>query len=187
MPELFLMNVKENFMRKLFRLGSVVSATVLLAGLVACGSQPMNSQSPNYPPGAVYQQGQQGVYQQGSPAPYGGVEYGRVTNVEIIRSQEPARTNPAGAIIGGIAGAVIGHQIGGGTGKDLATIAGGVGGAVAGNAIQKNSSSNTQGREVYRISVQVDNGTYRAYDLGNAVDLRAGDRVRIENGQLYRM
>jgi outer membrane lipoprotein SlyB len=183
-------------MRNSFRLGSVISAAMLLAGLAACGSQPMNSTS-NYPAGTVYpQQGgypqqsgypQQGVYQQNSPAPYGAVEYGRVTNVEVIRSQEPARTNPAGAIIGGIAGAVIGHQVGGGTGKDLATIAGGVGGAVAGNAIQKNSSSNSQAREVYRISVQVDNGAYRAYDLGTAIDLRPGDRVRIENGQLYRM
>jgi outer membrane lipoprotein SlyB len=188
--------LKENFMRKSFRVGSVFSATVLLAGLAACGSQPMNSTpTSNYPAGTVYpQQGgypqqsgypQQGVYQQNSPAPYGAVEYGRVTNVEVIRTQEPGRAGPAGAIIGGIAGAVIGHQVGRGTGKDLATIAGGVGGAVAGNAVQ--NSSNTQAREVYRISVQVDNGTYRAYDLGTAVDLRAGDRVRIENGQLYRM
>ena len=165
-------------MRNSLRAGSIVVTAIVLAGLAACGSQPMNATPvSSYPAGTVYQQG---------PAtPVGAIEYGRVTNVEVFRSQEPGRASPAGAIIGGVAGAVIGHQIGRGTGKDLATIAGGVGGAVAGNAIGNNSS--TQVRETYRVSVQVDNGTYRSYDLGTAIDLRAGDRVRIENGQLYRM
>lgn len=178
-------------MRSSFRFGSAVSAAVLLAGLAACAAPPMYA-SPEgypgtgYPAGNVYPSGTAyPAYPSGTGARVGGVEYGRVTNVEVIRTQEPGRPGAAGAVIGGIAGAVIGHQIGRGTGKDLATIAGGVGGAVAGNAIQ--NSGNTQVREVYRVSVQVDNGAYRSYDLGTAIDLRAGDRVRIENGQLYRM
>ena len=161
-----------------FRFASVVSAAIVVAGLTACAGQPMNSTPvANYPSGTMYPSG--------GNAPSGYVEYGRVTNVEVVRGQEPTGSNTAGTIIGGIAGAVIGNQIGRGTGKDLATIAGGVGGAVAGNAIQRNS--NTQVRDMYRVSVQVDNGSYRSYDMGSAVDLRAGDRVRIENGQLYRM
>jgi outer membrane lipoprotein SlyB len=158
------------------RLASVVAATALLVGMTACA--PMNSTPvatyPTYPSGSVY-----------SGGAVGAVEYGRVTNVEVIRTQEPGGSGTAGAIIGGIAGAVIGNQVGRGTGKDLATIAGGVGGAVAGNAIAKNA--NTQVKETHRVSVQVDGGAYRSYDMGAAVDLRAGDRVRIENGQLYRM
>ncbi|WP_421954844.1 glycine zipper 2TM domain-containing protein [Polaromonas sp.] len=175
-------------MRSSFRFGSAISAVALLAGLAACASQPMYASPEGYP-GTAYPAGS--AYPAGTAYPssmggqVGGVEYGRVTNVELIRTQEPGRPGAAGAVIGGIAGAVIGHQIGRGTGKDLATIAGGVGGAVAGNAIQ--NSGNTQVRDVYRVSVQVDNGSYRAYDLATQVDLRAGDRVRIENGQLYRM
>jgi outer membrane lipoprotein SlyB len=177
-------------MRSLFRLGSVVSAALVVVSLAACVAPPMNTTPvSNYPSGNTYPSGNAypsgNVYPSGSNAPMGAVEYGRVTNVEVIRTQEPGSPGVAGAVIGGIAGAVIGHQVGRGTGKDLATIAGGVGGAVAGNAIQKNA--NTQVRDVYRVSVQVDNGAYRSYDLGTAVDLRAGDRVRIENGQLYRM
>lgn len=165
-------------MRSSIRFGSLASAALLTIGLAACGSQPMNANSSaSYPAG--------NVYPSGNAAPMGVVEYGRVTNVEVLRTQEPARPGVAGAVIGGIAGAVIGHQVGQGTGRDLATIAGGVGGAVAGNAIQNNA--NPQARDVYRVSVQVDNGAYRSYDLGTAVDLRAGDRVRIENGQLFRM
>lgn len=164
--------------RSIFRFSSVVSMAVVVAGLAACAGQPTYSTPvANYPSGTIYPAG--------NNAPSGFVEYGRVTNVEVVRVEQPATTNAAGTIIGGIAGAVLGHQIGRGTGKDLATIAGGVGGAVAGNAIQRNS--NPQVRDTYRVSVQIDNGSYRAYDMGSAVDLRAGDRVRIENGQLYRM
>lgn len=175
---------KENFMRSSLRFlssssgrfASVVAATVLLVGMAACA--PMNSAPvatyPAYPATPTYSGGSVRA-----------VEYGRVSNVEVIRTQEPGDSGTAGAIIGGIAGAVIGNQVGRGTGKDLATIAGGVGGAVAGNAIAKNA--NTQVRDTYRVSVQVDGGAYRTYDMGTAVDFRAGDRVRIENGQLYRM
>ena len=40
--------------------------------------------------------------------------------------------NPAGGVLGAIAGAAIGNQIGGGSGKDIATVVGGVIGYQAG-------------------------------------------------------
>lgn len=165
---------------------SVASAVVLLAGLAACGSQPMNSSAPvsTYPsssyPSSPYPSSQ---YPAGSVTP-GYVEYGRVTNVEVIRTQEPGQSSGAGAIIGGIAGGVVGNQIGSGSGRDVARIAGIAGGAIAGNAIEQNSK--TQIRESFRVSVRTDNGAMRSYDLASSADLRAGDRVRIENGQVYR-
>ncbi|MES2509385.1 MAG: glycine zipper 2TM domain-containing protein [Pseudomonadota bacterium] len=169
-------------MRSSHRFGAVVASVMVVAGLAACGAPPVDRSYPvnttSYPSGTVYPT---------STAPSAAVEYGRVTNVEVVRTQAPAGTNAAGTIIGGIAGAVIGHQIGGGSGKDLATVAGAVGGAVAGNAIQRNANGGNRVTDVYRVSVQVDNGSYRAYDLGNPGDIRAGDRVRIENGQIYRI
>jgi uncharacterized protein YcfJ len=47
-----------------------------------------------------------------------------------------------GAAVGAVAGALVGHQIGGGKGKDLATIAGAVGGGIAGHEIQKRHQEN---------------------------------------------
>ena len=88
------------------------------------------------------------------------------------------------AILGGVAGAVVGHQIGGGTGRDIATVVGAVGGAVAGNAIEK--SGKTKVVQTYRITVRLDSGAARAYDLPATGDLRIGDRVRVQNGQLFR-
>ncbi|EHT00155.1 hypothetical protein HMPREF9689_01548 [Klebsiella oxytoca 10-5245] len=42
----------------------------------------------------------------------------------------------AGSILGAVAGGVIGHQFGGGRGRDVATVVGALGGGYAGNQIQ---------------------------------------------------
>jgi outer membrane lipoprotein SlyB len=163
-------------MRNPSRFLSVVSSVVVVAGLAACAA-PMSQPAPvsNYP--ATYPAQQpQGNY----------IEYGRVSNVETLRTQDPARTSGVGAILGGVAGAAVGSQIGGGSGRTAATVIGAVGGAVAGNAVERNR--NTQPvNESYRVSVQLDNGGSRAYDVPSYGDLRVGDRVKIENNQLYRM
>jgi outer membrane lipoprotein SlyB len=169
-------------MRHASRFISVVSSVLVVAGLTACAaSAPMNSQGPvsSYPapyPAASYPaQAPQGNY----------VEYGRVSNVEVLRTQEQGKGSGLGAVIGGVAGAVVGHQIGGGSGRDAATVVGAVGGAVAGNAVEKNRNTNV--RETYRVSIQLDNGVARAYDVPSYGELRIGDRVKIENGQLFRI
>lgn len=170
-------------MRKLPRAASAASALVLLATLAACVAPPVGPPVAAYP--SSYPSGYpSSSYPSGNVAPTY-VEYGRVTGVEVIRTQEPGRTTGGGAVIGGIAGGVIGNQVGGGTGRDVARIAGVVGGALVGNAIEKNST--TQVREMLRVSVQTDSGAYRSYDLASGTDLRAGDRVRIENGQVFRL
>jgi uncharacterized protein YcfJ len=73
-----------------------------------------------------------------------------------IEHQQVPESNRGGANVGaGIAGAVIGgilgHQVGGGTGKDLATIGGAVaGGAIGANAGRGNSNTTMVDREVRR-------------------------------------
>ena len=181
-------------MRNTSRLISSTCAVLAIAGLAACAPMSPQTSDANYPgtnpnsgyPNASYPAGTYpaGTYPTNQQNRY--IEYGRVSNVEVFRTQEQARSSGVGAILGGVAGAVVGHQIGGGTGKDVATVVGAVGGAVAGNAIEKNRNTGAV-RETYRVSVQLDNGTGRAYDVPSTGDLRIGDRVRIENGLLYRM
>jgi outer membrane lipoprotein SlyB len=159
-------------MRTTIRFVSVVSSVLVVAGLAACAapmgqSAPVSNYPSNYPQTTYPVQTPQG-------------------NVEVLRSQEQARGSGVGAVLGGVAGAVVGSQIGGGSGRTAATVIGAVGGAVAGNAIEKNR--NTQPvNESYRISVQLDNGVARAFDVPAFGDLRIGDRVKIENNQLYRI
>ncbi len=128
------------------RIISTASALVLTASLAACGTaQQPASQVGTYPASPASYPTEQAAY----------VEYGRVSNIEVVRTEEKGKGSGAGAVIGGIAGAVIGRQIGGGSGRDLATAAGAIGGAVVGNNVEKNNS--TQVREgVIVLSVQID-------------------------------
>jgi uncharacterized protein YcfJ len=87
-------------------------------------------------------------------------------------------------VLGAIIGGVIGHQIGGGTGKALATGAGAVGGAVAGNVIEMH---NKRDDEIFRVSVRFQDGSIRSYDFQRIDDLRVGDRVKLEGGQIHRL
>jgi len=84
-----------------------------------------------------------------------------------------------------LVGGLLGNQIGGGSGRTAATVAGVVGGALLGNTIEGHNNA-PRVYESYRVSVQTDNGGYRAFDVPSPGDLRIGDRVRIDNGQISR-
>ena len=109
-------------------------------------------------------------------------EYGRVENIGYIEVLQ--RPSGAGAILGAVIGGVVGNRFGGGTGRALATGAGAVGGAVVGNAIE---GRNLRDGEIYRVQVRFDNGTLRDFDFQRIDDLRSGDRVKFEGGQLHRV
>ena len=173
-------------MHTTYRLMALATSTAALTALIACApmNSPMNPPVQNsgyptssYPAPTNSNQNMQGNY----------AEYGRISNIEILRSQGQTQVPGLGAVIGGAAGGLVGSQIGGGTGRTAATVVGVVGGAIAGNAIEKNRSAGAGGPETYRVSVQLDNGSTRAYEVPSPGDLRTGDRVRIQNNQLVRM
>lgn len=56
-------------------------------------------------------------------------------NVEYMEQVPPQGRNYGGAVIGGVAGAILGNQVGGGNGKTAATALGGVVGAFAGDHV----------------------------------------------------
>jgi uncharacterized protein YcfJ len=107
---------------------------------------------------------------------------GRVEAIEIYRAPDNKSVN-GGTVIGGIAGGVIGHQIGSGRGNTAATIAGAIGGAVVGNEIEKKHVQATR----YRITVRLDSGSSLIVEDTRDLNLRVGDRVRIEDGHIDRV
>ncbi len=113
-------------------------------------------------------------------AQYG--ELGQVQSIDII--PVASRTGGGGAILGAVLGGVIGNQFGAGMGKAVATGAGVVAGAAIGNNVERR---NRREDEVFRVSVRFDNGAMRAIDFQRIDDLRVGDRVKWEQGQLYRL
>jgi outer membrane lipoprotein SlyB len=109
---------------------------------------------------------------------------GKVEAIEIVYSAPDHNPVNKGTVIGGLAGGVIGHQIGSGRGKTAATIAGAVGGAVVGNEIEKKHG---QATPRYRITVRLDSGSSLVVEDTRDPNLRVGDRVRIESGHLHRI
>lgn len=163
-------------MYKMTRIATLAGSLVLIGSLAACGAPP---RSQEYYAGGGYQTAP--AYRSNPVA----TEFGRVANIEVMQAQGQGRTSGAGAIIGAVVGGVIGNSIGGGSGRAAATAVGVLGGAVAGNAVEgRNNSGYTQ---AYRVSIQLDRGGYRAYDVPSPGDLRVGDRVRLVDGQISRI
>ena len=180
------------------------AAVVVAAAVVACAPVPVQNAYP-----ASYPQTKQGAYPAGSyPATANPsqnqqgalVEYGRVSSIEVVQTPAQTQGSGVGALIGGVAGAAVGRQIGGGSGRDAVTvvgelagrqIGGGSGrdaatvvGALAGNAVEK--SRNSALSQSQRVFVQLDSGGVRSYDVLATGQFRVGDRVRVENNQLAR-
>ncbi len=162
---------------RLVRLGLGAAAVAALSACVA--------PAPYYQQPAPYPYQAAPAYPVAAPpAPH--VSYGRVVNIEAMQSETPgAPPTGLGAVAGGVVGGVLGHQVGGGRGNTVATVLGAVGGAVAGNAIEANSRA-PRAYQSYRVSVQVDSGQYRSFDVQSPGDLRVGDRVRIDGNQISR-
>ena len=66
---------------------------------------------------------------------------------------EPARNNNLPAtIIGAVIGGILGHQIGDGRGRDLATVGGAVAGGAIGNTVGRDGRAQTQTQDVQRCT-----------------------------------
>lgn len=109
-------------------------------------------------------------------------EFGRVENIGYVQIAQ--RPTGAGVVLGAVIGGIVGNSVGGGMGKAVATGAGVVGGAIAGNAIEGRT---LRDGEVYRVQIRFDNGSLRDFDFQRIDDLRIGDRVKFENGQVQRL
>jgi outer membrane lipoprotein SlyB len=92
----------------------------------------------------------------------------------------PGDTSVLGVVGGAVVGGVLGNQVGGGRGKDLATVAGAVGGAVAGNEIEKRVRSSKR----YETTVRFDDGSTRVFGEASPPQWRTGDRVRVIDGAI---
>jgi len=156
-----------------------LAASVVVAGTLAACAQPTpypaqsNAGYPTYPAaGSVPANSQYGN------------EYGTVAQIETLQSR--SRTSGTGAILGAVVGGVLGNQVGGGSGRAAATVLGAVGGGVAGNAIEGRGNNNGA-IEGYRLIINLDQGGQRIYEVASPGDLRNGDRVRINGGQISRM
>ena len=108
------------------------------------------------------------------------VDCGKVTDVQLI--EKKGESGPIGLIGGGVAGALLGHQIGGGSGKSLATIAGAAGGAYAGHKIEEKVNAS----KVWSVRVRLESGEDRTFEFDRDPGLAVGDPVKLSGSSVVR-
>ncbi|MCO5105526.1 MAG: glycine zipper 2TM domain-containing protein [Burkholderiaceae bacterium] len=116
--------------------------------------------------------------------------------VPVTRRREVKDENRiAGTAVGAVVGGIVGHQIGGGRGRDLATVAGAVGGGYAGNRIQKGMQERdtytTEERRCKTVEHPVERviGYDVKYTLGGKtgtvrMDHAPAERIPVRDGKL---
>lgn len=109
------------------------------------------------------------------------LDCGKVVNVSV--REQKGTNNALGMIGGGVAGALLGNQVGGGTGKKLATVAGAIGGAYAGKQVQENMNAT----RIWSVEVQYDNGERRSFDFNQDPGVQNGDRVKNAGQSIMRI
>ncbi|MGN2243207.1 glycine zipper 2TM domain-containing protein [Frateuria sp. GZRR33] len=146
-----------------------------------------------------------------APGADNGVKYARVVSVdpirktvnnprqvchdEVVTHNEPPKDQHqiAGTAIGAVAGGLLGHQVGGGKGKTLATVAGAVAGGYAGKKIQENRQEakvtttterkcetvNDSSTKVVGYNVRYE---YNGVTRTTRMDHDPGDRVQVQEG-----
>ncbi|KQV46591.1 hypothetical protein ASE26_20255 [Duganella sp. Root198D2] len=114
-----------------------------------------------------------------APAPAACHSCGVVQSVHAVtqRGQGSGLGAAGGAIVGGL----LGNQVGGGSGRKIATVAGAVGGAVVGNQVEGNMKSTTS----YQVRVRMEDGKLRTIGSSSA-NWQAGDHVKVVKGRLQR-
>ncbi len=116
---------------------------------------------------------------------YNSGNYSNCYDCGTVTSIQGGGSGTTGAVVGGLIGAVAGHEVsahtGGSTGnQNLSAVAGAAAGAVAGNAIAKNRDGSG-----YLVSIRMNDGRMTSVSQLDLNGIREGSRVRISNGRAY--
>lgn len=104
----------------------------------------------------------------------------RVTSVVV--GEKAGDSSALGVIAGGVAGALLGNQVGSGHGRQLATVAGAAGGAYAGKKIEEQAKASKQ----WTVHVRYDDGREASFQFDHDPQMLSGDRVQNANGSIVR-
>ena len=104
---------------------------------------------------------------------------GTVESIRTIELRDEARDV---GTAGGLSGAAAGNRTDSGGGNTAMTILGTVAGAITGDETERNVKK----RYAYRVTVRMDDGSFRTVSLSSPPTLAVGDKVRVVEGKLVR-
>jgi uncharacterized protein YcfJ len=97
--------------------------------------------------------------------------------VTAVSNEKRKGSGGAMGIVGGaVAGGLLGHQVGGGTGKTLTTVGGAAAGAAVGNEIQKRMNKKT----IHITTIQMKDGSVKKFESESAPSWKVGDAVKLD-------
>ncbi len=99
---------------------------------------------------------------------------------EVKTETRKGKGGALGVVGGAVVGGVLGHQIGGGTGKTLATIVGAAAGGYAGNEVQKSATKTT----VWLTRVTLKDGSTRTFENASDPGFKPGEMVVVDGDQI---
>lgn len=102
--------------------------------------------------------------------------------IAVTTGEKEGKGSALGVVGGGLAGALLGNQVGSGHGRTLATIAGAAGGAYAGNKVEGKMKS----VKFWTVRVQMDSGEERSFEFEQDPGLSNGSLVRVSGNTLVR-
>ena len=105
---------------------------------------------------------------------------GTVESIRTIEVRDEA--SDVGAVAGGLSGAAAGNRTDSGGGNTAMAILGTVAGAITGDETERNVKK----RYAYRVTVRMDDGSFRTVSLSSPPTLAVGDKVRVVEGKLVR-
>lgn len=101
---------------------------------------------------------------------------GVVQAVDVVEVKGEA--SALGTVAGGVAGAVLGNQVGKGDGRKVATVLGAVGGALAGREIEKHVGRDKR----YDVTVRLHHGAVQTVSHAQDPGVKVGAQVKIVDG-----
>jgi outer membrane lipoprotein SlyB len=101
---------------------------------------------------------------------------GVVVSVRLV--EKKGEGTGLGAVVGGVAGAVVGHEIA--DGKNVGTVVGAAGGAIAGHQIERHARTTQH----YEVQVRMADGQMKSVKFATQPAWRSGDKVRLQDGKL---
>ena len=109
------------------------------------------------------------------------VNCGVVESVNLIEVK--GEGSYLGTIGGGVVGALLGNQVGGGNGRTVAQIAGALGGAYAGRALE----GKTRTTNHFEVLVRLQNGSAQTISFAAEPGFKVGDKVQVNAGVISRI
>ncbi|MFP4251227.1 MAG: glycine zipper 2TM domain-containing protein [Guyparkeria sp.] len=114
-----------------------------------------------------------GAYSRDSARQMQTVYYGTIDSVRTVQIE--GTKTPVGTGAGAITGGILGNQVGGGSGRALATVGGALLGGMAGSAAEEGLTR----QPGYEITVRLDNGRTVSIVQAADVSFQPGERVRV--------